>query len=64
MPNPSEDVRMRYAHELVRLANFIKQGAPRSDLLVVCNVSSPVTASIYKSLVEQMYSEAEAKDGT
>jgi TnpA family transposase len=62
--NPSEDdIRVKYSQDLVRLANHIKLGSTRSDLLLICNASIPAVNSLYKAIVEMMFAELETVNG-
>lgn len=59
-------IRDKYGQDLVRLANYIKSGSKRSELLLVCNVGQPIVGSLLRTLIETLFDEintANADDG-
>ena len=50
-------IRSKYAQDLVRLANYIKSGATKSQLLAVCNVSHAAFNNTLRVVVEMMFND-------
>lgn len=52
-----ERIRQKYSQDLQRLANYIKSGNKKSELLLICNVSNPSFNTLMKAIVEMMFEE-------